>query len=326
MMTNDISVFLSKLLCYNRILIAGHVGPDADCIGSLLALGRFLETRGKEVYLFVRDGCPECFSFLEDAGRILASPGPEALSSELLLLVDCSDIKRAGLEPEGVKSVKNRAVLDHHITAGEPECSFGLTDPSACSASMLVYRLILAANSQPDAVTSRAILTGIAGDTGAFRHSNTNAEVLAVAGDLTERGADLHDIIKNLFLSRPKKVVSLLGRVLSGLRYFYGDKMVIAVITNDAFEDIDKRELEGINSEINSIKGLRLSALLREEEKGSFRCSFRSDGYVDCSRLASVFGGGGHRNAAGCTLEGKTEEEAVEAVLKEAENWKASFV
>ncbi|MBR4749504.1 MAG: bifunctional oligoribonuclease/PAP phosphatase NrnA [Abditibacteriota bacterium] len=325
MMTKDISVFLSKLMCYNRILIAGHVSPDADAIGSLLALGRFLSSKGKQVSLFVKDGCPDTCSFLEGSDSISGELDEEALGCELLLLTDCSDVKRTGCEA-ALDGIKNKAVLDHHVCHGEPECSFGLVDPDACSASILVYKLILAANSQPDICTSEAILTGIAGDTGAFRFSNTTSEVLSVVADLTERGARLHEIIKEYFLSRPIRVVRLLGKVLHGLRFYYDNKVAVAVILNEDFDGINKTDLEGINTEINSIRDLRLSVLLREEEKGSFRCSLRSDGYVDCSRLAAVFDGGGHKNAAGCTLRRASSEEAVEDIMKEVANWKASFV
>ncbi|MBQ9358085.1 MAG: DHH family phosphoesterase, partial [Abditibacteriota bacterium] len=244
---------------------------------------------------------------------------------ELLLLVDCSELKRTGIAPEQVAYVKNRAVLDHHISNGEPECSFGCVDPGASSTAILVYKLIQAANSQPDKGMASAILAGIAGDTGAFRFSNTTPEVLQVSGDLMERGADLRLIIKEYFMSRSPQVTALLGKVLSGIRYCYDGRLALAVIGNEDFCGIDKSELEGINAELNSIKGLRLSVLLREEVRGSWRCSFRSDGFVDCSRLAAAFGGGGHKNAAGCTVKADTAEEAADIILKEVAAWKASF-
>ena len=325
MMTDDISVFLSKLLCYNRVLVATHVSPDADAIGSLLAAGAFLKSKGKQVSLYAEGGCPESCGFLSGSDTISGALDPAALESELFLMLDCAEIKRTGIDPGLLSGIKNVAVLDHHIAPSAPKCSFGYVDPGASSTAILIYKLIRAANSQPDLGMSNAILAGIAGDTGAFRFSNTTAEVMQVSGDLMDRGADLPRIIKEYFMSRSKQVTFLLGKVLSGIKYYYDDRLALAVISNEDFCGIDKSELEGINAELNSIKGLRLSVLLREEIKGSWRCSFRSDGFVDCSRLASAFDGGGHKNAAGCTIKADSSGLASEMILKEVAAWKGSF-
>jgi phosphoesterase RecJ-like protein len=154
------------------------------------------------------------------------------------------------------------------------------------------------------------LLTGIVTDTGSFRFRNTTPEALSMSAALLEQGGDINQVSEEIFQRKPLSGARLLGIVLDNIKLTCKDQLAWAVVHNDDFERTEARDedTEGFVNELLSIRTVQIAALLREAKPGRVRCSLRSRGTYDVAEVARSFGGGGHRNAAGCTFETSPEE------------------
>jgi len=271
--------------------IATHINPDGDALGSSLALSLALESLGKETALYDRDHIPELYHFL---------PGHERFSNVLppgrspLIILDCNEPERAGLS-DG--SLPYSVVIDHHETVRD----FGdirWIDPAAPATGMMVYSLIKSLGVRITADMATNLYTAIAVDTGTFRYSNTDSEVLRVSAELVDSGADPGVISVALYESWSDGRFRLLLRVLDTLEVV-GD-IGISFVTRAMFAatGTTPEDTEHFSNFPRMMKRLTISAFFREVD-GGWKVSLRSRGEVDVARIAEMFRGGGHRNAAG---------------------------
>ncbi|HXX57842.1 MAG TPA: bifunctional oligoribonuclease/PAP phosphatase NrnA [Thermodesulfovibrionales bacterium] len=271
--------------------IATHINPDGDALGSSLALSLALESLGKETALYDRDHIPELYHFL---------PGHERFSNVLppgrspLIILDCNEPERAGLS-DG--SLPYSVVIDHHETVRD----FGdirWIDPAAPATGMMVYSLIKSLGVRITADMATNLYTAIAVDTGTFRYSNTDSEVLRVSAELVDSGADPGVISVALYESWSDGRFRLLLRVLDTLEVV-GD-IGISFVTRAMFAETGTtpEDTEHFSNFPRMMKRLTISAFFREVD-GGWKVSLRSRGEVDVARIAEMFRGGGHRNAAG---------------------------
>jgi len=271
--------------------IATHINPDGDALGSSLALSLALESLGKETALYGRDHIPELYHFL---------PGHERFSNVLppgrspLIILDCNEPERAGLS-DG--SLPYSVVIDHHETVRD----FGdirWIDPAAPATGMMVYSLIKSLGVRITADMATNLYTAIAVDTGTFRYSNTDSEVLRVSAELVDSGADPGVISVALYESWSDGRFRLLLRVLDTLEVV-GD-IGISFVTRAMFAETGTtpEDTEHFSNFPRMMKRLTISAFFREVD-GGWKVSLRSRGEVDVARIAEMFRGGGHRNAAG---------------------------
>jgi bifunctional oligoribonuclease and PAP phosphatase NrnA len=153
-------------------------------------------------------------------------------------------------------------------------------------------------------------------DTGSFRFRNTTAEALSLSAGLLEHGGDIATVAEEIFQRKPLASARLLGRTLNHLQLDSDDRLAWSVLSYEDFETTgaSDEDTEGFVNELLSIETVQISAVLRELKPGRTRCSLRSRGNVDVAAVARVFGGGGHKNAAGCTFDGNPDQAVAELI------------
>jgi len=300
----------------STIAIACHVNPDGDALGSLLGLGLAIEAGypDKKVTLLAQDGVPFIYRFLPGIDRILTQMEP--LDLDLAIVVDSGDIKRVGKSIEPIVSGA-RVVLDidHHVGEG----SFGsvrLLDNRAAATAEIVFDLLVELDLPITQEIATCLFTGVITDTGSFRFMNVTPRTLRVAASLIEMGASPSLIAEQVFDNRPFAATRLMGLALSTLSQTPDGRVTWAAISRDAFAaaGATDEDTEGFVNPVRAVRGTEVAILFREVSEGRVRVSLRSTEHVDVAKVASLFGGGGHRMASGCTYDGSLED-AVTAVV-----------
>jgi phosphoesterase RecJ-like protein len=293
----------------SRIVLLSHVNPDADAIGSALGLSRGLQAMGKSVVTLLTDPVPEYARFLRGAdaiGSTLPADPPD-----VYVFADAAGFDRVGSlytdDPsrfEGVPIVN----VDHHRT----NPMFGTVNfvaGDASSTSELSYHLLRELGAPIDADTATALLFGIVGDTGSFRNAATTPGALATAAHLLELGADTQSIAFYLFECKTFAAARLWGRIVGGIELDRERYIVFACMSQEMLraEGATADETEGVAEYLRGVAEAEVVMLLKETEDGEIRISMRSRPEVDVSVIATALGGGGHRQAAGCTIAGPFE-------------------
>ena len=301
------------------IVMACHVNPDGDALGSLLGLALALILLGKEVVCLSEDGVPEILKFLPGAELIRQTTDLPAF--DLALVVDSGDLPRVGktIQPM-IGRAKQVVDIDHHAATG----AFGdirVLNTRAASTAEIVYALLLALQTPITPEIATCLFTGIITDTGSFRFQNVTPNTLQVAAALLEAGAPPAFISENVFENRTFAATRLLGHALSSLRQSPDGRIVWAHITAKDFAELGAtdQDTEGIVSYVRGVRDAEVGILFREMAQGGIRVSLRSRETVNVAEIAEKFGGGGHRMASGCTVNlplAEAEIAVVEAVLK----------
>ncbi|GAB4365820.1 MAG: bifunctional oligoribonuclease/PAP phosphatase NrnA [Deltaproteobacteria bacterium] len=306
-MRNDLGAICRIFRERDRFLIACHENPEGDAIGSELALALALRNLGKTATVLNSDPVPAPLRFLPGADTVRHEP--DGSPYDVAVIVDCGSPERTGRVGSELRKCPVTVNIDHHVTNGR-NGEYCLIDPEAAATGVLVRRVLAAMGVPVDPAIALNLYVAVLTDTGSFRYSNANPEAFEVAGEMVRRGVDPWMVTERLYESQDPRRVRLLARVLSTLE-FAAEGRVAAVTTlrKDLEEfSLGKDSLEGFINHPRSIAGVEVAVAFREEGDGEFRVSFRSKGRVDVSRIAAAFGGGGHRNASGCTIRGSLSE------------------
>ena len=292
----------------NTILIGSHYNTDSDAIGSLLALGTALESLGKKVTLFSRDGVPNNLRFLHGSKKI-ATQLDKTAKYDLVVIVDCAHLQRVGGDFDRQYPNTPIVVIDHH-RLDEHDGEHFLVDAEAAATGVLVAELLEAMKIKFTPDIAEQLFTAIVGDTGSFRYSNTTSAVLCLAAQLVDAGAKpwkvSQEMEENASLQRYRLLASSLASLeLSPNGQFAAMSITQAMLQNAAASLEDAEEFTVYP---RSIAGVEVSALFKEIADGKVRVSLRSRGKLDVAQLAKRFGGGGHAYAAGCTILGSVKE------------------
>ena len=301
-----------------RILVVTHVSPDGDAIGSLLGLGWALEGLGKEVILACADPVPRHYRYLPGSGRIVQAPDPTGV--DLVISLDGSDRERMGAayDADRLQGVP-LANVDHHVT----NVRFGTwnwVDPSKASTAQLVLDLVDHLGIPLDGQVALCLLNGLVTDTLGFRTPNTGPGELAAAMRLMEAGASLRRVMHYAFNRRPFSSIRLWGLALQTVHL--DGRVIWAEVTQEmqrlaGGSDVSNGSLVNF---LIAAEGADVAVVFTEKEDGRVEVGFRSVAGVDVSGVALSLGGGGHPQAAGCTLSGPLPEarERVLAALAQA--------
>jgi len=317
----DLSAVCRVLKEKDRFLIACHENPEGDAIGSELALALALRRMGKAATVLNADPVPGNLLFLPGADTVVFED--DGSKYEVAVVVDCGSPERTGRVGPELLKCPVLVNIDHHRTNGDGG-ALALVDPDAAATGLLIHRLLDAMGYDIDLDVAVNIYVAVLTDTGSFRYGSSSPEAFAVAGEMVRRGVDPWEVAEKVYETRSENRLRLLGRVLDSLEVALGGKVAsITTMLSDLAEfSSGKDALEGFINYPRSIAGVDVAVSFREERAGVFRVSFRSKGRVDVSAVASGFGGGGHRNAAGCTLPGTLPEvrrkvlEALRAALQ----------
>lgn len=317
-MTADFSAVLRKASS-GLILLAAHERPDGDAVGSLTALTSILNDAGYRARAILPGPVPEyCVPFLPMEQIVSSADGSEA---SLLIVLDTSNWKRAAVAGYPAEKVPELLNIDHHPD-NERFGTVRILDPKACSASMIVYRLVREAGFRISPENASRLLLGIMTDTGCFRFDNTDPEALRSAADLIALGADHHRLILEIYSSKPENMVRFESEtVRNHLKTAFGGKFAWVSLDSELLEKygIDVRNLEQLIDLPRNIAGVRLAATLRPEKDG-FKLSLRSkDPRFSAGRIARLLNGGGHEMAAGGFIPASSIEEAESILLHHVE-------
>jgi phosphoesterase RecJ-like protein len=304
----------------DRFLVVSHARPDGDAVGSVLAMGSILHTMGKNVDMVLADAVPVVYRTLPGVERIRETRSIDADAYDIAIVLECDGTLRTGITGLDRLPIIN---IDHHLTG----CCYGVInwiDPQAAAVAAMVFEIAGSAGVTVTPAIATCLYTALMTDTGSFTYPGTSAETFTLAHALIDLGAKADTVARDVLYSVPVARIHLLGVALSRLQL--RGSIAWSYITQADLEELSAtdEDSEGTVNYLISIGGVEAAAFLRELPRVSpaapqqFRTSLRSKSNVDVSLVASLCGGGGHRNAAGCTLDGPFEG-AIERILLELE-------
>ena len=305
-----------------RVVLTTHVNADGDGVGSEVALWHLLMARGIPAVIANPTPVPERFAFLVPTGADRSDQAAREIElADVVVVVDISDLSRLG---DLAQAIRERPVpvacIDHHVSPGALPPGPRLVAPEAAATAELVFDFATALGWVIDANIARALYVGILTDTGGFRFANTSARVLQVASALLGCGLDPEAIYEAVYASAPEGRIRLMAEVLQTLVVEPDVGLAWVTVPPDALarHHATADDLDGIVEFPRSVAGVRLALLFRQLANGRTKVSFRSLGNVDSATLAHGFGGGGHRKAAGASLDGalSAAQEEVLAVAR----------
>ena len=282
--------------------ITGHIRPDGDCTGSVLALYNYIVENMPEtdVDLYLEQPGSE-FYYLKNIDKIKNTP--EDKKYDVFFVLDCSSLDR--IEPfiSCFNNASKTECIDHHVS------NTGFTDlskiePQASSACEVLYGTMDADKISRN--VAECIYTGIIHDTGVFKYSCTSKKTMEIAGEMMEKGIDYSDIIDNTFYKKTYVQNQILGRALLESVLFYDGKCIFTTVTMDEMEfyGVTGRELGGIVEQLRLTDGVEVAIFLYQTGEEEYKVSLRSKKKIDVAAIATQFGGGGHVRAAGYTAKG----------------------
>lgn len=315
-----------------KVWIVPHFNPDPDAMGSALALAEALELMGRDVTVVSYVDPPVGFSDLPGFDRVVTNDQAEELFSnekpDTLILVDCHQIDRCGPLEETLDRFQNRWCIDHHIVSGRKAPESGWIEARSCSTCTLVHRVIAALSEGEQSNDDEAfdfnldmatnIYAGLISDTGSFRFSNTMPLTFELAHQLSEMGVDTAAVSRNTMHRYRRQGVALLQRVLESFEYHSDGQVLILRATQAMLEETGgiMPDTESFVNIATAVDGVKYIAFMKERGDQEWRVSLRVRGDGDVQTIAAQHGGGGHKQAAGCTILGDGDDVASELAIE----------
>lgn len=299
----DIDAIVEVLKSENNFLITAHLKPEGDSVGSQLALKLSLAQLGKSAVVVNDDPVPEIFRFLPHSDQIV-SPGTIDGIPPVSVVLDCGQWERAGESGELARRAEIVLNVDHHPDT-EGIGKYNYIDPLAAASGEQVYELARRLGTLNYDV-ALCIYVAIVSDTGGFRYSNTTAETHQITAGLLRLGVKPNEVAYKLYESDPPNLIKAMGLALSEVRF--KDGVAWAHLSREALEKAGvwggPLETEKIIRQIRTINDVRVVVFLTEMEGGQVKVNLRAKPGFDVGSIAKELGGGGHRLASGCSVEG----------------------
>lgn len=313
----------------DRFLLTGHENPDGDCVGAEIALFHLLRDLGKEVVIVNPDALGASFGFLSEHTPFSHVRGPDIVPDfDVAVLLDCCQLSRVGklsalIEERG--SVV--AVVDHHVGSEHGDGMVNYVDHTAAATGLMIHRLYRHLDRPLSRVAAEGVFLSLVSDTGWFRFSNTDAEVLRLSSELVEAGVDPSSFYDQLHRNIHADSAAMLSATLGRHELRLNGQFAVVCMNRQLMERASRIDFDsdGVMDLLRSIAGVEVVGLLKERFDGGVKLSLRARGDVDVQQIAASFGGGGHKKAAGagmaCSLEEavRAVEEQVESALLAAE-------
>jgi phosphoesterase RecJ-like protein len=289
----------------HRFVISSHARPDGDSIGSQLAMAFALRALGKHVEVVNHDAAP---------APLLAFPGVPSIqvadrvdgAFDAAIVMECSDLKRTGVEGLDQYFVIN---IDHHPGNG----AYGAInwfDAGAAACAEMVFDVVRALDVPLSVEIATHLYVGILTDTGSFHYSSISARTFDICRQLVEAGVDPPKVARSIFDSNTLGRLKLFGAVLGSIELEHGGRLAVvcvdramAAAAGGTYDDT-----EGLINLPLTVREIQAAIFFKEIDKHDYRVSMRSKGDVDLCEVAKKFGGGGHKNASGCSVTGRYEE------------------
>lgn len=311
----------------NRFILTTHVNPDADALGSEVALARYLSDRGKNVQILNHSQTPDNLQFLSDIFPIThyhsAQHSQLILEAECFIVLDTNSVQRFKALQEAFNQTRAyKIVIDHHLDH-ESFADLYLIDTHVPATSELLYTILHTIDDK--AITkpiAEALYAGIMTDTGSFRFPQTDPETHIITADLLRRGVLPYEIYQKIYESGPVNKLHLLGKALTAIEVYHNGKVAVMTLPRSIFTETKTTEsdVDNLTQYVLSIGGVVIGMVIMEMEEG-VKVSFRSKGDIPINELAKQFGGGGHKNAAGARIKKTTLTEIVPLLLETVKNF-----
>lgn len=322
---NKYKLAYAKLINAKQVLVIGHTSPDPDALSSMGAILQLLQEEKVSSLAYAHDKIDALYSFIPHEEKVTSIKPGNIDEFDVIIILDCGAISRTALESELRATIEKRKEnnlsrpfiieFDHH----EPQERYADLEirlPDRASTTEIIYEFFQANKREINKVIANCILIGLMSDTGHFIHPNSSSKALAVSSQMLLYGASLQKISKYIQGESTLPSLKIWGKVLSTLKLDPKTKFACVALTEEDMQEF-KVEQESasistifgdIVSFISYLSGVKVALLLREE-KGMVKGSLRANnGNIDVAHLASLFGGGGHKRAAGFSIKGKLKE------------------
>lgn len=299
-----------------RVLIATHIFPDGDALGSQLALGFALESMGKEVYLYSEEPVSYILDFLPGCDRLITFLPERNAHFDCAFSVDCGDKRRLGTGADELVCHSPFIAIDHH-TGHQEFADITWVDQHRSSSGEMIYDLCRLLGVKITYDMAFCLYTAILTDTGSFKYDSTSAHTLRVAADLLEYGVKPAEICGYIFDNYSINRLHLLQKVLATLKLFSNNNIAFMRVTQELFASTGAQpaDTELFINFPRSLKCVKVAVFLKETEDNLISVSMRAKGEVDVAKVARSFGGGGHVNAAGFKLPDTTLDQLQQDIL-----------
>lgn len=288
------------LKTHDNFAILTHASPDGDCLGSGYALMQVLNCIGKRAMVVCPDEIPNKFSYF--------AAGTEEFEYDTIISVDVADEQLLGEKKEEF-SGKIELAIDHHAS----NCGFAKAlylDTNAAAACECIYDIANELGVKINHGIAAALYTGIATDTGCFKFSNTTPKTHRIAAELIELGVDFAEINRAMFDTKSRARLEIERMALDNADYLFDGKAVCLCVSHKMIEEsgCTDSDLDGLSVIARSVEGISVAATMREKKPNFYKISLRTYDGIDASAICGLFGGGGHKAAAGCTISGNETE------------------
>ncbi|MBO5953622.1 MAG: DHH family phosphoesterase [Oscillospiraceae bacterium] len=295
---------------HDHYLILTHRRPDGDTIGSAAVLCRGLRQLGKKAHVLYNGEITQKYAPLHQGlSKKTAAAGDTVI---------CVDVASANMLPDSFRKLQERIELriDHHGTA-TPFTPLELVDPQAGACADIIYDILCLLGIKLDQPMAEALYTAVSTDTGCFRYANTNAHSYLVAAACAEAGGDLYAINQAVFETNTLAKLRLQGWMVENTRFLAEGRIAVCALplAMEQHFGVTEDDMENVSGFPRSIEGVKIAATLRQTGHGQVKMSVRAVPGYDAAAVCALFGGGGHKGAAGATIE-LSLEEAAAAVAK----------
>ncbi len=302
------------LLSYDNVAVLMHRSPDGDTIGCAYALCLALRKLGKKAQPFCSDKIPQkMYSYILDGFE------DQTFDIEHVVSVDIADQQLFG---DGLERFRDKVELciDHH---GSNTCfaKSGIIVPEAAACAEIVKCIIEDMGVEADSRIADAIFTGITTDTGCFKYVSVTPATMRIAADMIEKGANSGMINRIMFDTKSHARLEAERLALDSMKFYFDNRIAVVFVTKKMLEisGAEESDTEGIASIPRQVEGVLAGITIKEKDNGICRISLRTAENIDASRICTFFGGGGHKAAAGCSIEG-TVEQAEAKIVKAAQS------
>lgn len=297
---------LSYLLTRKSVALLPHISTDWDALGSCMAIRTLLRERGIKADVILPDALSSHLSFMET--DVLVYNETDTYEYETVCGVDVSTVERLGVNQPLFENSNDKVWIDHHIS----DCTYApisRVEPDAAATAEIIYKMMLEGDIPLTKNVAEYLYLALASDTGSFRYQNTTPFSAELLGAIIKAGVDIAALSNELYFNSTYSLVKLRGLTIDTIELFANGKVGIAYITKEMLEKTNatRNEAGALADVPRSIGTVMVSAVIKEEDNGQAKISFRSKGEYNVEKIAALFGGGGHEKAAGATIDGSVE-------------------
>jgi phosphoesterase RecJ-like protein len=306
----------------DNFVLFTHVHPDGDAIGSLLGMADLLTTMGKRVFAYLEEPVSHLFDFMPDCQMISTSTAElrqfvrEAGFDIAAIALDCGEADRLGEYKQEFLKLRPFMVIDHHLSHRKYG-DLRWVEPGRSSTGEMVFEIGTALGCVPSYSCAYNLFVAIATDTGSFRYECTGARTFEIAAKLVQRGVQPEEIARHIYDNFTPERLALMQLVIKTLQLHLEDQVAVIQVTREMFERSGAlvQDVEGFVDYPRSIRSVKVAVFLKENYDNQVSVSLRAKGECDVAEIAKTFGGGGHRNAAGCRFAGEPLADVQERIL-----------